>query len=156
MNGYYYDNINSALRSGDLKDYSCYIDGLKQSLRKLPEYKGWVIRGTDLPPKVLARHVPGKIVRYLSFTSATIGDGINEYFRDQPMEIKILSKHARDISDLNNDEGEVIFQPGTRFRVLSRKDPSGDDQVTHISLEEIEPKASGKNQVSASESTPTF
>jgi hypothetical protein len=135
---YYYGPVNTALRSGDLKDYACYIDGLKTSLKKFPEYRGTVIRGTDLPANVLAEHVPGSVVTYKAFTSATIGLLLTENFQDQPVVIKIRSKHGHDISSLNDEEGEVIFLPGTRFRVVSRKDAAGDNQVTNITLQEID------------------
>lgn len=135
--GNYYQPVNSTLwKKKNINKIECFVRDLRKSLKKFPNYIGEVYRGTNLPKNILKEHRPGNIVVYNAFTSASIG-GISEIFRDQPVWIKIHSLHAKDISDFNEDEGEVIFNPGTQFKVLTRKEATDLDPII-IELQELE------------------
>jgi hypothetical protein len=135
-----YSVVNSALRSHDLaqlKRYEHYIDTLKSAVLKAPLFQGVVRRGTDLPASIDAQHFVGNIVTYDAFTSTSMGTG----FIHRDFCLVITSKTGRAIEALSPwggataGEEEVLFLPGTQFKVVDRSPPAKD--CTHITLEEI-------------------
>ena len=130
-----YQRLNDALRSGDLKqraDVQNYKLTLNAALARLPDYVGTARRGTILPKNELAKHKVGEIVAYEAFTSASTGTGFGGRHR-----FVVQSKHGKQIQpySAHGHEQEVLFAPGTRFRVLDRRD---EGETVYITLEEVE------------------
>lgn len=119
-----YHDLNNALRSG-LMDASqqARVQALQNALAKLPPYRGPVIRGTNLPPEVLARYRPGEVVTEHAFLSTSTHTGVarSPTFGGN-VEFRILSKTGRDISSFSvlPGEHEVLFPAGTKFYVVSK------------------------------------
>ncbi|WP_275952242.1 ADP-ribosyltransferase [Mycobacterium heckeshornense] len=119
-----YAELNSALRS-DTVDAAqqARIDALNRALEKLPTYDGPVVRGTNLPPEVLARYQPGEVVTESAFTSTTTNPAValSPAFAGN-VEFRILSSTGRDVSSFSMfpDEQEILFPPGTNFYVVNR------------------------------------
>lgn len=119
-----YQDLNSALRSG-LVDASqqVRVQALTNALAKLPPYQGPVIRGTNLPPEVLARYRPGEVITEDAFLSTSTDTGVarSPSFAGN-VEFRILSKTGRDISSFSvfPGEQEVLFTAGTKFYIVSK------------------------------------
>lgn len=119
-----YQDLNSALRS-DALDASQHarIDALNNALEKLPAYQGPVIRGTNLPPEVLAQYQPGEVITEDAFLSTTTNEAVarSPTFAGN-VEFRILSSTGRDISFVSMFPGEqeILFPAGTRFYVVSK------------------------------------
>jgi hypothetical protein len=99
------------------------VQALNNALAKLPPYEGPVIRGTNLPPEVLAKYRPGEVITEDAFLSTSMNTGVarSPTFAGN-VEFRILSKSGRDISSFSvfPDEAEVLFPTGTRFYVASK------------------------------------
>ncbi|WP_231990116.1 ADP-ribosyltransferase [Mycobacterium sp. 852002-51971_SCH5477799-a] len=120
-----YLDLNNALRGGEMDaSQQVRIEAVKTALAKLPPYEGPVIRGTNLPPEVLARYRPGEVITEDAFLSTTTNAGVarSPTFAGN-VEFRILSKSGRDISpfSLFPGEREVLFPPGTKFYVSSKR-----------------------------------
>ncbi len=94
------------------------VDALNQALEKLPPYNGPVVRGTDLPPDVLAQYQPGAVVTESAFFSTSMDPAVAQStaFAGN-VEFRILSRTGRDISSFSMfpSEQEVLFPTGVRF-----------------------------------------
>ncbi len=113
--------LNAALREKgiNLKEVRPFIETLNSALQKLPNYAGLVTRSsTWMPPSELAEHQVGNIVTYPAYTSASARGGAGRLL------FKIRSKSGKQLFKLsmNPVEDEVLFLPGTRFKVLKRTD----------------------------------
>jgi hypothetical protein len=115
-----YRELNSALRTGDAAELSRldpYIRTATSGLNQLPAYRGTVFRGTHLSDEAAANYVPGATVTERAFTSTS-----SELGAEFPGNTKfvIQSQTGRDVSQLSEfaDEKEILFAPGTQFRVL--------------------------------------
>ncbi len=120
-----YLDLNNALRGGEVDaSQLARIEAVKTALAKLPPYEGPVIRGTNLPPEVLARYQPGEVITEDAFLSTTTNAGVarSPTFMGN-VEFRILSKTGRDISPFSifPGEREILFPPGTKFYVSSKK-----------------------------------
>ncbi|MCM2323227.1 MAG: ADP-ribosyltransferase domain-containing protein [Oligoflexia bacterium] len=125
-----------SLRTGErLLENGPSIEAMRRGLKKLPVFRGTVRRGVSkLPAEVLAEHQEGATVTYSAFTSTSKGQG---YFLGKIV-FKIDSKSGRDldVSNFNRQEKEVIFLPGTRFKVLKREKLS--EEIYQFELEEVD------------------
>jgi hypothetical protein len=99
------------------------VEAINNALGKLPAYDGPVVRGTNLPPEVLAQYRPGEYIIEKGFMSTTT----NPIVAQSPafggnVEFRVLSSTGRDISavSLFPAEQEVLFPSGTRFLVLGK------------------------------------
>ncbi len=117
-----YRILNEALRQGgiraeEVRDYKAAVEA---ALRKIRPYDGTVKRGVELPSYRLAQHEVGNIVTYPGFTSTSVGDD----FEKKQHYFYIKSKTGRYVGfhSAYGDEWEVLFAPGTKFKVLSRED----------------------------------
>jgi hypothetical protein len=122
-----------ALRSGEVKEiqkYEAEIKVLSSALNKLPPYKGTVSRKAALLAKDLKRYQPGDTIIESGFTSTTF-DRYDPTELVTPMRgsnpklnsviFKIKSKTGKSIQELTRyNENEVLFPPGTKFKVVSR------------------------------------
>ncbi|MGI8761254.1 MAG: ADP-ribosyltransferase [Jatrophihabitantaceae bacterium] len=104
---------------------------VSDALAKLPPHEGTVYRGTNLPEDVLTNYRSGETIREDAFTSAST---------DRPFpgnaQYTIRSSNGKEVSGYSNvpNENEVLFDRGTRFRVLGHDVVGG---VHYISLMEV-------------------
>lgn len=121
----FYADLNRALRTGnvdDLQRLNPMIQNINRGLDQMPRFEGPVYRGTSLTPEQVAHYVPGEIVTESAFTSTSAQAG--KAFGGNTRFV-IQSSTGRDISSLSvysSTEAEVLFRPGTRFRVISKLD----------------------------------
>ena len=134
-----YARPNKALRdaqrdgTGVPAQYDDYRKTLSDALARLPDYPARGLkRGVVLSPEEVARYVPGRVVTEAGFTSASYGWGFSGNVR-----FIIHGRHGKRIDRLSAypKEGEVLFDAGTRFRVLDVGDEPG---VRVIKMEEVD------------------
>ena len=119
-----YEDLNSALRS-DALDASQHarVAALNNALEKLPAHDGPVVRGSNLPPDVLARYQPGEVITEKAFLSTTTDPAVahSPAFAGN-VEFRILSSTGRDISSVSlfPEEQEILFRAGTKFYVVNK------------------------------------
>ncbi len=127
------------------------IQVLKAALDKLPTFKGETWRGTCIPNDAAAKMKVQGVYRDKAFMSTSKERKVSEGFLGTPMHcafgmLKIKGRTGRDLEQLKNGEEEVIFAPGTRFRItkLNKSErplaPGIDRMVAYydLELEEIE------------------
>jgi uncharacterized protein YukE len=104
---------------------------LSTALAMLPNYEGVVYRGTTLDEDLIAKYQPGSIVREDAFTSTSTDTPFpgNTQFTITAVTGKEISKWS-----LIPDENEVLFDKGTRFRVMSK---DFDDGICYIHMREL-------------------
>lgn len=132
-----YVRLNMALRSQDpveLERLHNYIQSAVAGLEDLPLYRGTVYRGTFLPPEMIVRYTPGAVIKEDAFTSTSLDRGAT--FGGN-VRFEIDSMHGREVSLLSRYPGEkeVLFSPGTTFRVLSVDKSTAD--TYYIVLREV-------------------
>jgi hypothetical protein len=132
-----YRQINQALRQqtpAELTRLEPYIKCASSGLNQLPQFIGTVYRGTTLDAAVSATYSKGSTVTERAFTSSSVG--LLKEFQGNTTFV-ISSRHGREISKLSvfPSEGEVLFVPGTRFRVL---DVEPTQTSTTIYLDEVQ------------------
>ena len=128
----FYRTVNPLARSGDTKKIQPLIRAMDSGLKKLPVYKGMVVRTTDLPPAVAKEYTKGKVVNFASYTSAsTTGASLGT------SRFVIQSKSARLLGALSAspEEREVIFPRNTKFKILFKRENK--DQTTDYVLSEV-------------------
>ena len=83
-----------------------------------------VYRGTSLPPDVLARYTVGNTITEAGFMSTSYVKGANI---GGPVQLTIVSKSGKKIDFLSvyGTEKEVLFAPGTSFKILERTESGG-------------------------------
>ena len=119
-----YEDLNSALRS-DALDASQHarVAAVNEALEKLPAHDGPVVRGSNLPPDVLARYQPGEVITEKAFLSTTTDPAVahSPAFAGN-VEFRILSCTGRDISSVSlfPEEQEILFRAGTKFYVVNK------------------------------------
>ncbi|ACC43870.1 ADP-ribosyltransferse [Mycobacterium marinum M] len=119
-----YLDLNNALRS-DILDASlnARVAALNSALQKLPTYDGTVVRGTDLPPEVVAQYLPGEVITEVAFLSTTTDPAVAQSptFAGN-VEFRIVSRTGRDVSSVSMfpDEREILFPAGTKFYVIDK------------------------------------
>jgi hypothetical protein len=130
--GLYYAKINSVLRKNKLSETQFSVQNiLNNGLRKLPEYKGEVQRGTDLTSEQLDKYEVDKIGQETGFMSSS-----SKHSWQGNVLFKIKSLTGRDVSSMSQhpSEHEVLFPSHTFFHV-KKKYPFGDKTV--IEMEEM-------------------
>jgi hypothetical protein len=118
-----YTFLNAALRSGDpaqLLKVAPYIDRAVAGLDALPNYTGLVYRGVEssgIPAAIKAQYKVGGVIEEAAFTSSSYVKGAN-FSGD--WQYTIVSKTGKQIDFLSQigTEKEVLFRPGTRFKIL--------------------------------------
>ncbi|MGI8307129.1 putative T7SS-secreted protein [Saccharopolyspora hattusasensis] len=119
-----YKPVNTALRTDDIDAlapaHQDMIKHLDSALEQIPHHTGDpVYRGITVNPddldELLARYTPGELVTENAYTSTS---------KEAPfkgnVEFIIDSVRGRDISAMNLDEAEVLFERGTDFLVTDR------------------------------------
>ena len=131
-----YSLLNSALRSNTAKrvqKLAPYIDRIKGGLSQLPDHVGVVYRGASPPADVVAKYVVGNVVEEAAFTSTSLAKG--SAFQGK-IQYTIVSKTGKKINFLSmfGNEGEVLFAPGARFKILEVT-PVG--RTTHVKMSQL-------------------
>lgn len=145
-------DVNAALRQhgeqgiGPSAENELFARAATDALSRLPDYKGFVVRGqhrhhwTPLNrDAALARYVPGTVVTEHAFVSS----GVESPY-EAGLQFVILSKHGKEVTPISvntdTDGREVIFKPGSQFRVLAVADGEDRAGVTKLYavMEEIE------------------
>jgi hypothetical protein len=131
-----YTDINYFLRNGKWYgvDRSDLIEKIRSGLNKLPIFRGTVYRGVsfeDSPKRYKQYTTVGAVVVDPAFVSSSQDRSIGESFLtdngDNNFVLMIIeSKTGRDImgigaSGIDESEREVLFMPGTRFKIVSVK-----------------------------------
>ncbi|MGL4865827.1 MAG: Fic family protein, partial [Cetobacterium sp.] len=118
-----YSQLNKALReTGEPRKVDeGWVRNLDSALKKVPKYEGKVVRTVDLPKgealdKFLAQHKEGSEITYNEYVSTSK----KELFELNPtVTIEIPnSTEGRDISKLGSHEGEVLYERGSKFKVV--------------------------------------
>ncbi|MBK7891078.1 MAG: hypothetical protein IPJ84_09615 [Bdellovibrionales bacterium] len=134
-----YASINSALRKPENKRSelerkiaAAVTPSLNAALDKLKPYIGIVRRGAALPEDVLAEHkIVGHTIEYKSYVSTSLGLGWQ-----RPHLFVIHSRTGRYVAPYSSSygEAEVLFKPGTKFKVLEVVE---EGPVTKFVLDEV-------------------
>lgn len=138
----FYGDINRGMRSDDpvaLARYDAHIRAISSGLNQLPEYNGMVGRGITISDPavlndVLNRYEPGQIVQERAFVSTDTSASF-----PGNLQFEINSRTGRDIKDLsiyNSTESEVLFAPGSKFKVLSKTYDSSTG-TWHIVMDDV-------------------
>ncbi|TDC47764.1 hypothetical protein E1212_23205 [Jiangella ureilytica] len=104
-------------------DLQRLVDDAVAGLAALPRFDGVSYRGTTLPAADLPRWRPGAVVADRGFASSSASAPVAEAFRRGGNAfITIAGRTGADIRSLSffAHEAEVLFAPGTRFRVIGR------------------------------------
>lgn len=129
-------NMNRLLRGQELHredtaKYQQTLPRLKQhiemataALNGLPKYEGTVYRGTDLDPEQISRYKVGETITEHGFTSSSYSK--DAAYRGNTRFI-IASKSGSQIDKFAPyaHEKEVLFKPGTKFKVLKTRKERG-------------------------------
>ena len=131
-----YRTLNSALRGGKYASdphLQAYVDAAQHGLAKMPKYKGLSSRGMSFNDgqlkAMLSTYRKGAVVEDSAFVSSSYGDraafGGNVFMR-------INGKTGVNISQYSQYQGEreVLFMPGTPFRVDEVKQEGGKYIIT--------------------------
>jgi hypothetical protein len=123
-----YKAMNEGLRGARtaLKATAPVVKTAASALNRLPEVKGTVYRGANLDAERLAKYKVGEIVAERGFTSTTVnkamvlGQAAEQQFNKNSMFVIKSAGGGRDVSILSQfpEEKEVLFGPGTEFKVL--------------------------------------
>jgi NAD:arginine ADP-ribosyltransferase len=99
------------------------VEAINSALQKLPPYHGPVVRGTNLPPEVLAQYRPGGVITEDAFLSTSTNAAVarSPSFVGN-VEFRIMSSTGRDISSFSlfPGEQEILFPSGTSFYIVSK------------------------------------
>ena len=108
---------------------------LNAALDRFPDQPGTAWRGADLTPLEQAEYVPGRIVRWEAFTSASRRQ--DKAFR-RNTRFTIHGRHGKRIDRLSEypREDEVLFKSGSRFQVA--KPPVREGGIVYIEIEEVD------------------
>ncbi len=131
--------LNETLRDGKplTTDQQARVDAIGTALAKCPSHPGWVVRGTKLPPDVLAEYKEGETITEKGLMSSSRTKEGAFLGGDNNVEMHIFSKSGKDISSISSagqHEEEVLFGDHTPMRVL--KNMAGPGGKTILYLEE--------------------
>jgi hypothetical protein len=143
--GMSYREVNAALRHGpeaERKKLFALAKAVADALTGLPAFEGAVYRGAQLDAQSIARYAPGATVSEPSFTSTSVDKKIAKKFATEqkvpPGKTAVMftleSKSGRELPFSRfPGEREVLFQPGTQFRVAKSELKGG---VLYVKLSE--------------------
>lgn len=123
-----YVKMNEGLRGSKtaLKEMAPIVKTAASGLKAMPEVKGTVYRGANMTPERLAGYKVGETISERGFTSTTqnkamvLGQTQEQLFNKNTMFVIKSKGGGKDVSMLSQfpDEKEVLFAPGTEFKVL--------------------------------------
>ena len=137
-----YEVLNETLRAGKVHPMAAFLD---EALGKLPDYRGFVYRGTVLTKLLkedyLHKLTQKTVLEEAGFLSTSVSRNIANQFNRNDTLFTIYSFHGKSIEQysfhgVSNpfNEKEVIFKTKTRFVLLDIEETVG---TTLITLEEI-------------------
>lgn len=142
-----YRQINRALRSGERLDEAgtLSVNRLEAAIGKLGKYSGVCYRGGVIDHRRYGLYseslLSGKVVTERAFLSASMDINIAYNFLGNAL-YEIISVNGRIVNGFGvfGDEREIIFPPGTKFRVedISETDIDGKIRFTRVLLSEEE------------------
>lgn len=112
---------------------------IASALNCVPQYEGLVTRLENTPPVILAQYQKGNYLVARGFTSTTKGNDVSDsfaaFFSTYKQRIRYGVVKAADIDRLGLSqwpgEKEVMFRPGTVFKVIDRKDVPPPERFTN-------------------------
>lgn len=114
--------LNDKLRQGFKLDEEEkeWVKNLDSALKKMPKYRGDLIRTIDLQGTALKEFLwnsrIGSVIDFKSYTSTSKGEIYDE---DMPIKIYIKnSKKGRDIDKFGLQESEVLYERNCQFKIL--------------------------------------
>lgn len=123
-----YVKMNEGLRGSRtaLKEMAPIVKTAASGLKAMPEVKGTVYRGSNMTPERLAGYKVGETISERGFTSTTqnkamvLGQTAEQSFNKNTMFVIKSKGGGKDVSMLSQypEEKEVLFAPGTEFKVL--------------------------------------
>ncbi|MFM9499001.1 hypothetical protein ACKI1Q_36040 [Streptomyces galilaeus] len=119
------DAVRAALRSGD-PDLLAYLACLTSGLRRLPSYRGAALRVTDVFDEVVRDLLPGEeVVEAVPVGAVPLGKGYSALPRDHYLIWSATGRRTDVLMDSEDShrQADVLFSPGTRFRVLRAAGP---------------------------------
>lgn len=140
-----HSNVNEEMRHGFMSDDThAFKHIMKEALDKMPKYDGDTVwRKIELNSDEKAKYIPGKMVEWRAFNSASKNPNMwsgNTHFtiRNPKTGVDVESISS------NPSEAEVIMPADSSYRVLSRKDNTDvhgkpTPGVTQIVMEEVLP-----------------
>ena len=131
-----YVEVNEAMRSGSWTEQQhVYAKMLNTAISRMPKYKGTLYRGAGLPLEVQKMYKVGKIVEERAFTSTSTKSGHSQTEKGNTRYV-ITAKGQRgaDIKKLSHhkDEGEILFQARTFFKVNKVEGTPGSAMTVHM------------------------
>ncbi len=132
--------INEKLRNNLVLDdiEKELMNDLDLALDKMKNYQGRVRRSLELDDETLKefleKHRVGNTVKYEAYTATTTGERYNQFSN---VELYIDSKRGKDIRQYNEEEQEILFKRGSKFKV---KQAEKIKDVYYIRLEDINGK----------------
>jgi len=145
--GAFYQEINKALWEAKgqklSRRFAKYQEAMLAGMEKIPPYRGAVRRYSVLPADVLAAHDVGNIVTYDAYTSTSY-DPKWEWAGGAkgPTHGFVIYSGAKghrvDSISASEQENEVLFTPGVRFKILSRKEREGRPGVYDFVMAEVD------------------
>lgn len=152
-----YREINRRLRRETEDEYVDVASELiSKCIKQLPKVQGTVYRGEEMSMRLfneLYLSKQGDIVTMKGFTSASRLQSVTETFHSRDgirksharVVIEIKSKRGRDISSISEfngkfnetDQKEVLFDYGSRFRIVSIEEIDVDNKMYQLVLEEV-------------------
>ena len=144
--GFGFREMNKALRLGGkpAEEAKIAAEVLNAALKKLSRYTGTVKRGTTLPKDKLNEYQVGKIISFPAYTSTSLSNGWggNAKFVIHTKTGRYVGAHSAHPS-----EDEVLIAPGTKFKVIDRKETNVDVEFVLDEIDpRIRPKAKGDSQ----------
>lgn len=123
-----YVKMNEGLRGSKtaLQEMAPIVKTAASGLKAMPEVRGPVYRGANMTPERLAGYKVGATISERGFTSTTqhkamvLGQTAEQSFNKNTMFVIKSNGGGKDVSMLSQypDEKEVLFAPGTEFKVL--------------------------------------
>lgn len=137
--GSFYRRINEPLWKHEAlnPELALYKEVLDSALKKLPTLPGSIPlkRHLMLPQASIDAHKLNEIITYDSYTSTSKSTNWN--WSGNAKMIIYGGKNSKDVSKYNESEQEVIFLPGTRFKVIGKETNGG---TTNFVLGEVDDK----------------
>jgi NAD:arginine ADP-ribosyltransferase len=139
-----YTRINDALDDrGDVHAMLAFIQCTASGLGALPSFVGVAYRGAVLSAQSIAHYQVGSVVTERRFVSASASASFAETWRAGACNVVFIIQsratgHSVAHLSAKPEEAEILFTPGTRFRVL-RNEHDPVKNKTFITLDEHAP-----------------
>ena len=138
-----YTRVNAALDGApgsDLASVAAIVKCAASGLAALPSYVGVAYRGAIMSRASIEKYVEGSVVAERRFTSASASSHFAETWRAGACNVVFVinaraTGHAVAHLSAKPEEAEILFTPGTQFRVL-KNEYDADKKKTFIYLDE--------------------